>query len=502
MINYISFFRKFYTERKLKNEKKKKSKNNKKGGSLAAQLGLSDAPLTMTNHEILAVRYRMTRKRLLSLLLVDMGSKDGNSENSKSKKDANTVPSGVVTNSMFDVPEDGSLEDKVTAFNAWFAAQNPRVNKLIAATVPMMRIGTLTTEKVATDEIYLEVPVKACMSSTTAWNDDVVGPVLRELRVKHPRGDAFHELLFHLIYERFVRVRHSKWWPYLNLIPSKNEINAPGINWKPEELKELEGSDILKQLRDYSSKVNRKFQGVQKHVLAQFPNVFLKEAYTQENYRWAHAILDSRRIWWNGEGSLVPLLDLVNCAEGPDPTRVHSTWLDEETQSYAVTKGAWNFKKGEQLFEPYGQPNHIYFMYHGFLLDHNSHDCVQMDLTINKNHPNKNEIHQNLQKSNVRKTSYCVSLRKMNMELLEYVKIAYDGGATRLEQKMKLSQLCLNRLDKYPSTIEEDETLLLKGNDNYRITTAIKFRLSEKKMLQEIVLKYGSSGSSGQRKEL
>lgn len=58
-----------------------------------------------------------------------------------------------------------------------------------------------------------------------------------------------------------------------------------------------------------------------------------------------------------------PLLDLVNCAEGPDPTRVHSTWLDEETQSYAVTKGAWNFKKGEQLFEPYGQPNHVFTVF-------------------------------------------------------------------------------------------------------------------------------------------
>ena len=83
----------------------------------------------------------------------------------------------------------------------------------------------------------------------------------------------------------------------------------------------------------------------------------------RENYRWAHGILDSRRIWWNGEGHLVPMLDLVNCAEGPDPSRVHSTWLDHDTKTYAVTKGAWNFKKNEQLFEPYGQPNHIYFAY-------------------------------------------------------------------------------------------------------------------------------------------
>ena len=111
------------------------------------------------------------------------------------------------------MPEDGSLEAKVAAFNAWFAAHNPRVNKLVAATVPMMRIGTLTTDTVSKDEIYLEVPVKACMSRQSAHEDDVMGPVLRDLAKKHPNGDAFHELLFHLMYERFARGPRSKWWP-------------------------------------------------------------------------------------------------------------------------------------------------------------------------------------------------------------------------------------------------------------------------------------------------
>jgi hypothetical protein len=37
---------------------------------------------------------------------------------------------------------------------------------------------------------------------------------------------------------------------------------------------------------------------------------------------------------------------------------------------------------GDQLFENYGQPNHIYFLYHGFSLLSNSHDCVQHDFTL------------------------------------------------------------------------------------------------------------------------
>jgi hypothetical protein len=50
---------------------------------------------------------------------------------------------------------------------------------------------------------------------------------------------------------------------------------------------------------------------------------------------------------------------------------------------HAVTKAPWAFKSGEQLFENYGQPNHIYFSYHGFVLDNNTHDCVVLPLGIN-----------------------------------------------------------------------------------------------------------------------
>ena len=38
---------------------------------------------------------------------------------------------------------------------------------------------------------------------------------------------------------------------------------------------------------------------------------------------------------WNGARHLVPLLDLINCAEGPDPSRVHSTALDDSVRCTA-----------------------------------------------------------------------------------------------------------------------------------------------------------------------
>jgi hypothetical protein len=51
-------------------------------------------------------------------------------------------------------------------------------------------------------------------------------------------------------------------------------------------------------------------------------------------------------------------------------------------QKNAETKAPWSFAKNEQVFENYGQPNHIYFMYHGFILDENSHDCSLLETSI------------------------------------------------------------------------------------------------------------------------
>ena len=103
--------------------------------------------------------------------------------------------------------------------------------------------------------------------------------------------------------------------------------------------------------------------------------------FSYEHYQWAFSIVDSRSIWWSGKRHLVPLLDMINCAEGPDASRVHETNLDESGRN-AVTSAKWSFGAGEEVFENYGQPNYIYLLYHGFVLDKNSHDCIHMRIEL------------------------------------------------------------------------------------------------------------------------
>jgi hypothetical protein len=54
---------------------------------------------------------------------------------------------------------------------------------------------------------------------------------------------------------------------------------------------------------------------------------------------------------------------------------------------------AYLFRKGEALYENYGQPNHIYFLYHGFSIKVNSYDCVYF--TIEMSSKEINEVNWN-----------------------------------------------------------------------------------------------------------
>ena len=73
------------------------------------------------------------------------------------------------------------------------------------------------------------------------------------------------------------------------------------------------------------------------------------------------------------------MLDFVNCRAQPPaasaPMRVHATRADSE--GFAVTRAPLRFEAGEQVFENYGQPNHVYFLHHGFSVYPNPHDCLR-----------------------------------------------------------------------------------------------------------------------------
>lgn len=280
-----------------------------------------------------------------------------------------------------------SLTEKVALFNDWFRQSSPAVCKIEASVMPLVRIGTIALADITSGDRYLSVPQSVILDEYTALSDMDFRPLLRALRGAYKGRDDLHELLFFLLHERLVRHKESKFWPYLRLLPTPQEMDVPTM-WSLDDIRSrLKPSFVANAIEIQKSVIESTYQMIAK---VKEPQMFFPPGLLSfTNYRWASVILDSRSIWWEGKRHLVPMLDFVNCVEGPDPSKVHSTSLQESmlsgfTESYAVTKAAWDFPVGKQLFENYGQPNHIYFTYHGFSLEDgaNSHDCVYLEFSL------------------------------------------------------------------------------------------------------------------------
>ena len=65
-----------------------------------------------------------------------------------------------------------------------------------------MRLGVVAKEDIPEGEVYLSVPTELTMSAASAWKSPTLAPMFRSLSQRFPRGDPFHELLFHLIWEK------------------------------------------------------------------------------------------------------------------------------------------------------------------------------------------------------------------------------------------------------------------------------------------------------------
>jgi hypothetical protein len=355
------------------------------------------------------------------------GSGNGNGDG-----DSMTCPSPTTTTATVPVPSKMTLYDiwnqtntekdlnlnlYLQEFNKWFNSniRPPARNVLLAKYLPGYRIGTITTRSLDLDEIYLAIPPSVILDLFSAMNDRTMSSLLNSLHHIYKGKDEYHSLMFHLLYEAFHYGSESSYWNYLRLLPSPQDMKeALPLFWSPEEIiSRLNPSALKDDMLEYQSRVQRNYQMISRVPL--LGDLVRLNVLNEETYLWATAILDSRSIWWNGQRHLVPMLDFINCQERAgeerkEVMRIHSTKVERfplpevtsETEGVvegaseggeggsklqdevllAVTHAAWPFQRDEQLFENYGQPNHIYFAYHGFILDSNSNDCAQLRLSL------------------------------------------------------------------------------------------------------------------------
>eukprot|EP00928_Gymnodinium_smaydae_P063965 TRINITY_DN47416_c0_g1_i1.p1 TRINITY_DN47416_c0_g1~~TRINITY_DN47416_c0_g1_i1.p1 ORF type:complete len:520 (+),score=128.99 TRINITY_DN47416_c0_g1_i1:566-2125(+) len=444
--------------------------------SLDEDLALLTAPAPLPRRREVAVRYRVAHKRLLAAIVAWLAKDD----KTISASTTDAAPQNEGGKGDAADGREGRLQRAVARFNAWFAAARPPVSLIEARLVPGLRLGAIATADIRREQLYLSVPEQVIMSEKSAKASPHLKRVFKDLKKRFPRGDAFHELLVHLMYERFVLKTKSFFWPYLATLPSKKEMPSP-LYYSSKVMEGLRGSVMFSEVQDFKAEVERKYADVKREVFDRYSDDLLPSEFTFEKYQWAYAVLSSRSIWWDGERHLVPMLDIINCKQGPKGSRVHSTKLDA-TRRFADTYAAWEFRKDEQLFEEYGQPNHVYFKYHGFSLVDNSFDCVRVLLAV----ADGSSAASKLRDAGFGGNSVMACLKPGEApsdRVMAWARIAH-GKRSREQVEKLLRREAKKALTGYPTTLEQDVALLSSSELEGASAAVIRFRVEEKKILQ------------------
>ena len=272
-----------------------------------------------------------------------------------------------------------TLDKKLIAFNSFVETLGLPVKKIEPKLVgDGMRVGAFATEELNVDEVYISLPANSAIDVNTALADADKDPDFKALLKKFwnwsQDNGGFEALLLFLLHERFVLKETSRWWPYLDLLPSIDELSEhhPLFFDEKEIDLYLSGSDVRLSILRYQRQASERHRALSSDLDV---NLLLGDiVIDKKKVFWASAILDSRSIWWSGLRHLVPLLDLVNA---DNKGVAHQTRLvDSKAAATAATR---RVEKGEQVFENYAQPNYLLFTYHGFLLEENANDCALVD---------------------------------------------------------------------------------------------------------------------------
>ena len=324
-------------------------------------------------------------------------------------------------------PEDDDLTAAISSFQEWFASHYGERNALAVRLGPAgdgMRMGVFATSKIRAESAYLSIPLKLIIDEKSIFSTRDVGAAFRRLLSTYQGPLSISKtqvcLALFLIHQRFIAKNSSFWYPYIRLLPISHDVP---LFYSDAELRLLTGALIPEKIRSLRQQYKTDYETLTRS--AAFRNdaaTFPLHTFTLEHYMWAMGILNTRMIWWDGGPHLVPMLDMINCKEGPDAKRVHQTIRVGDA---AVTQAPWTFEPGEQVFENYGQPNPTYFLYHGFVMLPNSADCASLRIDLGQiagAHRSK------LQQFGLWKDEFCVKVAR-NEDLIAFARVATSTDA-------------------------------------------------------------------------
>ena len=314
-----------------------------------------------------------------------------------------------------------------------------------------------------------------------------------------------------------IKGEQSKWKPYFDILPSKEEVN-PAFIWTDEELRMLLGSPTYPAAKSLRKKIETEFDELQSTTFSRNGQQFPPQLYTFDLFLWSFVILFSRaaRLTSKLDGeelALVPYADLLN----------HSPY----SNSYIDTQAAGgittfinrrhevavysdrSYKKFEQIFISYGEKsNSDLLLLYGFAFERNPFNSVDITVGLSKEDPLYSAKREYLANSGRDATSVRFPLleNRYPRELVDFLRLLLaepeDIGSHYLEgidfndpispslewRVLKtIVNVCESYLQQYPTTLKDDEIFItdrsLFGTLTRQQRMAVKLRASEKRIL-------------------
>ncbi|KAG7392299.1 hypothetical protein PHYPSEUDO_001403 [Phytophthora pseudosyringae] len=378
--------------------------------------------------------------------------------------------------------------------------------------------GVFIAEDVTPHTEVFSVPLDSVLSVKSLQENAALQSVAFFRQLSPEREDD--QLAIALLYERFVRGAKSKWATHIELLP-RTYHNA--LYFGREEAKALEGSNLFFIAQQMEEKVAADYARLKDAVLLElFENVteginvdLFDEFFSFENYKWALSTIWSRFVSLRldeapldglaegnaaptskgGTGApvakqsfkaMVPVFDMLN----HDPDAEMSHFFDMESQRFKlVSHQHWN--AGAQMFINYGPlSNHKLLSLYGFVIIGNPFDAVEMWLPMDEASTKFFQEKEQLLLTNgldhatnpfelVADESndlllMAARIQEIDCETVEEFEAlankALDGETVGLENEQEALTRLIYTLEKmleaFPTSIEEDDTLLESWEDD------------------------------------
>ncbi|CAA7031204.1 unnamed protein product [Microthlaspi erraticum] len=398
------------------------------------------------------------------------------------------------------------LPENVRKFWKWLGDQGVVSGKSVAepAVVPE-GLGLVARRDIGRNEVVLEIPKRLWINPETVTASKI-GPLCGGLK-------PWISVALFLIKEKYEE--DSSWRVYLDILPESTDST---IFWSGEELAELKGTQLLSNTLGVKEYVENEFSKLEQEILLPNKDLFSSRI-TVDDFIWAFGILKSRAFSrLRGQNLvLIPLADLIN----------HNPAITKEDYAYEI-KGGGLFsrdvlfslkspayvKAGDQVYIQYdvNKSNAELALDYGFVESNPNRNTYTLAIQIPESDPFLEDKLDIAESNEMGETGYfdIVEGQTLPAGMLQYIRLVALSGSDafllesifrnaiwgHLELPVSRSNeelicrvvrdACKSALSGFTTTIEEDEKLLEEGKLDLRMEMAVKIRMGEKKVLQQI----------------